>query len=172
MRKYIQIYLLLLLFPLGLLNAQHISADDEKTKVDVPLVKGYYQTINLDAETPCNCNEKTQRTHDLAKGLIPNDVVNYKLQAYKFTFGNSTVGVSKLFKAFEEDKSIYKVSMKEWDSFMLLTTDKFDVSSFEAAAKLVFATFEPIPVEDYLLRKNSASYTEYMKFIQQPSTDK
>jgi hypothetical protein len=86
----------------------------------------YYQSVDLNPNTPCNCNQKTARTQELNRGLIPNDVTSYKLHAYSFRLPVNTIVASKLFKAFENDATIYKVSMKEWDSFMLLTTDKFD----------------------------------------------
>ncbi|MCB0507620.1 MAG: hypothetical protein R2739_05375 [Chitinophagales bacterium] len=167
MKKYLHIIIFF-----GLMTAQVVLAQDDQSSPNnkiAPTVTGYYQSINLDEDTPCTCDTKTQRTHDLAKGLRPYDVINYKLHAYKFTFGSSTVGVSKLFKAFENDKSVYKVSMKEWDSFMLLTDDTFNVTSFESAAKSVFATFEPIDVESFLQRKNTTSYNEYVKYKQESS---
>ncbi len=127
------------------------------------VVNGYYQTIDLNPSTECGCDKKTERTHELNKALNQYDVLNYKLHAYKFSFGNSTNAVAKLFKAFENDVTIYKISMKEWTSFMLLTSDTFDAASFEKAAKTVFASFEPMAIEDFLKSKNTTSYNEFMK---------
>ncbi len=78
----------------------------------VQLTDGYYQTIDLNPETACRCEKKTERTFSLNKGLVQYDVLNYKLHAYKFSFGNSNVPVSKLFKAMDDDLTIYKISMK------------------------------------------------------------
>ncbi|MFN8238344.1 MAG: hypothetical protein U0T77_09250 [Chitinophagales bacterium] len=128
-------------------------------------ISGYYQSINLDDQTPCNCNDKTERMLLLNKGLVEGDVINYNLHAYSFSFGSSTLPVSKLFKAFENDKTIYKISMKEWDAFMLLTTSEFDKASFEKAAATVFASFSPITPADFLKLKNLQAYTEYVNFL-------
>lgn len=155
MIKYLHFFLFVLIYTIAV-NAQPNNQISTSTS-------GFYQTVNLDNLTPCNCSEKTQRTYDLAKGLRPRDVKDYKLFAYKFSFGSSTIAASKLFKAMETDNSIYKVSMKEWDSFMLLTTDKFDYSSFEKAAAAVFETFSKISPEEFLKVKNIESYNEYMQ---------
>lgn len=133
--------------------------------VNNSLVTGFYQSINLDNETPCNCNEKTERTFQLNKGLVEGDVVSYNLHAYSFSFGNNTLPVSKLFKAFEKDKTIYKISVKEWDAFMLLTTPEFDKASFENAAVAVFAHFSPISAGDFLKIKNLKAYSEYLNSV-------
>ena len=165
MIKYIQtLFLIVAVF------CNYTFAQQTENLTSVSTTKGYYQTVDLNAETPCGCDSKTQRTHDLAKGLIPYDVLNYKLHAYKFTFGNSMNAVAKLFKAFENDATIYKVSMKEWTSFMLLTSDKFDAASFEKAAKTAFATFEPMEIEDFLKAKNTSSYNEFMKAKEEAHT--
>jgi hypothetical protein len=144
-----------------------VAQDTTQQHLVVTPNNGYYQSINLDNESPCNCNAKTQRTFDLAKGLRPNDVLNYKLHAYKFTLGSSTNSVSKLFKAFEKDNSIYKISMKEWDSFLLLTNENFDVASFEQAAKSVFTFFEPMSALDFLKSKNLIAFNELIKYNQE-----
>ena len=164
MKKYIHFIFLLLLFSCLKISAQNSNALTSSNTV--PVANGYYQTINLDAETTCNCNEKTQRTYDLAKGLKPNDVKNYELHAYQFKFGATTVPVSKLFKALENDATVYKVSMKEWDSFMLLTTKDFDVLSFETAAMKIFDTFSLMLPEDFLKTKNMDSYNEYVQELE------
>jgi hypothetical protein len=160
MIKYIQLLLFIIIFPSICSFAQQVG-------VSAGISSGYYQSVNLNPETPCTCDQKTQRTHDLAKGLIPGDVNNYNLYAYSFSFGSNTNAASKLFKAFENDVAIYKISMKEWSSFMLLTTKDFDVSSFEIAAKQVFATFVPITPEDFLKIKNTTSYYEYIQAKQE-----
>lgn len=144
----------------------NIHAQDVNTSITTT-ANGYYQTIDLNPETPCSCNQKTQRTLDLSKGLRPNDVLDYKLYAYSFTFGNNTNAASKLFKSFENDITIYKVSMKEWSAFMLLTTKDFDFASFEKAAQSVFATFSSMRPEDFLKLKNTTSYNEYIQAKQE-----
>ncbi len=158
MNKHIQLFIFLLCGLTGSLFAQ-ISTTGAAPN-------GHYQTINLDEQTPCNCNEKTQRTFDLAKGLRPNEVTNYNLVAYKFTFGNSTLPVSKLFKAMENDPTVYKVSLKEWDSFMLLTTKDFNSNSFEAAAIKAFGSFSKITPEVFLKDKSSEIYNEYLQLLE------
>jgi hypothetical protein len=154
MNKFIQLFIILLSSSVGSIFAQISNTGAAPN--------GYYQTINLDEQTPCNCNEKTQRTYDLTKGLRPNEVTNYNLVAYKFTFGNSTLPASKLFKAIENDPTVYKVSLKEWDSFLLLTTKEFDAQSFESAASKVFGSFIKIDPKDFLVTKNISSYNEYI----------
>lgn len=161
MNKNIQLILISCFVCHSFANAQVEINTAKKTQNST----GYYQTINLDDQTPCNCKDKTQRTHDLAKGLIEKDVLKYKLYAYKFTFGESTLPVSKLFKALENDSSVYKVSMIEWSSFLLLTTNKFDNISFETAAQKAFGTFSSILPEDFLKAKNTTSYLEYKQAI-------
>ena len=130
-------------------------------------VNGYYQKIDLRDDTPCNCDQKTDRTYELNKGLIEKDVLKYQLHAYKFTLGNSIGSISKLFKAFENDLTLYKVSMKEWESFMLLTTSDFDAASFEKAAVSVFGAFVPIPPLEFLKLKNTSSYNEYFNALEE-----
>lgn len=140
------------------------SAQEGASVVKANEVKsGYYQSINFEDAAPCNCDQKTQRTHDLNKALSKNDVTYYNLHAYRFNFGDSPASMAKLFKALEGDASVYKVSMKEWDSFMLLTTVEFDVASFEAAARVAFRYFEPMQPEDFLKNKNQTSYEEYIR---------
>ncbi len=160
MEKYIQL-VLFVLFSFNITTyAQTLSSDKASTNLST---NGYYQKVDLNEDTPCGCDQKTQRTHDLAKGLRPNEVLNYSLHAYSFSFGNSTNTVSKLFKAFENDSTIYKISMIEWTSFMLLTYSNFDVASFEKAAKQSFGTFIPMKPEEFLKLKNTSSYNEYAK---------
>ncbi len=157
MNKTIQLfYLFLNLFIFSSVTAQ----DNTKT---VQLANGYYQTIDLNPNTSCDCNAKTERTLQLNKALAPKDVLNYKLHAYKFSLGNNSNMMAKLFKAMEKDLSIYKVSMKEWTAFMVLTTDEFDATSFEQAAKSVFTTLEAMPVKDFLQSKNIDSYNELVQ---------
>jgi hypothetical protein len=165
MQKNIQLVFLLVF----ILNIATYAQDSTSTKVatTAPIADGYYQRIDLNPNSPCNCNQKTQRTTELAKGLRPNDVLDYKIYAYSFTFGNNTNAVSKLFKSFENDLTIYKVSMKEWSAFMLLTTKDFDFASFEKAAQSVFATFAPMTPEDFLKIKNTTSYNEYIQAKQE-----
>lgn len=163
MKKRIQLFLLLFLFTVFTFRMYAQNNNISTVTTSLPATNGYYQTINLDAETPCSCSDKTQRTYDLAKGLRPNDVKNYELHAYQFKFGPSTIPVSKLFKAFENDATVYKVSMKEWDSFMLLTTKDFNVSSFETAAMKIFDSFSLMLPEDFLKTKNIDSYNEYIQ---------
>jgi hypothetical protein len=98
------------------------------------------------------------------------EISNYNLVAYKFTFGNSTLPASKLFKAIENDPTVYKVSLKEWDSFLLLTTKEFDAQSFESAASKVFGSFIKIEPKDFLVTKNISSYNEYI--LQQEKVSK
>lgn len=147
-----------------------ISIDLKAQNINFPQAinnsKGYYQTIDIDSDTPCNCNDKTQRTHDLARGLFPSDVSNYELHAYQFSFGTSTTGASKLFKSLENDMSVYKVSMKEWNSFMLLTTKDFDALSFEIAASKVFDSFSIMQPDVFLKEKNLESYNEFQKNLE------
>ncbi|MBK9329586.1 MAG: hypothetical protein IPM95_09820 [Sphingobacteriales bacterium] len=133
--------------------------------VNVAAVPGYYQSLNLDNQTPCNCNEKTERTFQLNKGLVEGDVVSYNLHAYSFSFGSNTLPASKLFKAFENDKTVYKISVKEWDAFMLLTTPEFNKASFENAASGVFADFSSIAATDFLKNKNLKAYSEYVNSL-------
>ncbi len=144
-----------------------ISMDLTAQNVNTPLAinnsRGFYQTLDLDNDTPCNCNDKTQRTHDLARGLLPGDVSNYELHAYQFSFGTSIIAASKLFKSLENDKSIYKVSMKEWNSCVLLTTKDFDALSFETAANKVFDSFSIMQPDAFLKEKNIESYNEFQK---------
>ena len=161
MNKYIHFILFILLFSCLKISAQNSNALQSSNTV--PVANGYYQTINLDEETSCDCNEKTQRTRDLSKGLRPKDVINYDLHAYKITLKNSFLSVPKLFKGLENDTTVYKVSMKEWDSFMLLTTKDFDALSFEVAAMKVFAEFSVMLPEDFLRMKNTDSYNEYVE---------
>lgn len=149
----------LLLIPITLCSIMLRAQDNQTVKV----ADGYYQTVDLNPDTECGCDKKTERTHQLNKGLNQYDVLNYKLYAYKFTFGSSTNAVAKLFKAFENDLSVYKISMNEWTSFMLLTSDSFNAASFEKAAKSAFATFEPMAVEDFLRAKNTNAYKEFLK---------
>ena len=160
MKKYIQLAFLLLFSFNVITYAQVLNSDKTITNLSG---NGYYQKVDLNDDTPCGCDQKTQRTHDLSKGLRPNEVLNYSLHAYSFSFGNNINAVSKLFKAFENDSSIFKVSMKEWSEFMLLTTSQFDVASFEKAAKQAFGTFTPIKPEEFLKLKNTSSYNEYVK---------
>lgn len=147
------------------LNCENIFAQINNT-IDSTI--GYYQSIDLNPETPCNCNLKTQRTFDLAKGLRPNDVLDYKLYAYSFTSSNSSnVSVIKLFKSFENDLNVYKISLVEGKSFMILATNDFDIVSFEMAAKSIFLELISIAPEDFLKIKNSTSYYEYVKAKQE-----
>lgn len=144
------------------------AQDSLNTKLNAVKIKdGFYQKIDLNPDSPCSCDQKTQRTFDLAKGLRPKDVLDYSLHAYSFTFGNNTNAASKLFKAIENDFTVYKISMKEWTSFMLLTGGDFDVASFEQAAKLVFATFTPMTPEEFLKIKNTTSYYEYIQAMEE-----
>lgn len=166
MNKNIQLLLLLLFGFIITINAQDTT--NTKVSTTATVVNGYYQTIDLNPNTPCGCDQKTQRTLDLAKGLRPRDVLDYKLYAFSFSFGNNTNSASKLFKAFENDKSVYKISLKEWSAFMLFTTKDFDVASFIEAAKQVFATFNAMTPEEYLKMKNTSSYNEYMLSKQEP----
>lgn len=153
-------YLHALMFFIAFVTFQKLSAQNTQT---TNTAIGYYQTIDLNPDSECGCAKKTDRTFELNKGLMQYDVLNYKLHAYKFTFGVSSNAMSKLFKAFENDLTIYKISMKEWTSFMLLTSSEFDVASFEKAAKQVFATFEPISALDFLKIKNTTSYNELVQ---------
>lgn len=164
MKKHIQL-IFFVIFSFNITSyAQGIN--DNKVNQDLS-TNGYYQKIDLNSDTPCSCDQKTQRTHDLAKGLRPNEVLNYVLHAYSFSFNNNTNAASKLFKAFENDFTIYKISMKEWSAFMLLTTSDFDVVSFEKAAKQAFATFIPMAPEEFLKIKNTSSYNEYIKALEE-----
>src|SRR6185312_12754945 len=96
-------FILLLVFSRGSF-AQDTTPDKI---IPNPVPNGFYQKINLDADSPCKCDQKTERTYQLSKGLIPKDVIKYNLYAYKFSFGSNLVPVSKLFKAFENDPAIY-----------------------------------------------------------------
>lgn len=158
MKKNIQLCFVLLVSLYLNSQAQEFAAQSKAEE----LKSGYYQSVNFDDGIPCNCNQKTQRTHDLNKALGKNDVIYYSLHAYRFNFGDSPAAMAKLFKALEGDASVYKVSMKEWDAFMLLTTADFDVASFEAAARIAFHYFESMPPADFLKSKSQTSYEEYM----------
>ncbi|MDB5226914.1 MAG: hypothetical protein JWN78_1107 [Bacteroidota bacterium] len=146
--------------------AHSYAQDSNTTKINNQPVNGYYQKIDLNPDSPCNCDKKTDRTYELNRGLIEKDVLKYQLHAYKFILGNSMSAISKLFKAFENDPSIYKISMKEWESFMLLTTPAFDQASFEKAAATVLPFFAAIPTEDFLKVKNTSSYNEYIQALE------
>lgn len=159
MKKHIQLFLLLSFI---IFNS---NASDGELAKHLPVTKGYYQTIDLDDNTPCNCNEKTQRMYDLIKGLRPHEVENYDLHTYAFTLGKSFLSVPKLFKALENDPSVYKVSLIEWNSMMLLTTKDFDAVSFEIIAMKVFDSFSLMQPEDFLKIKNMDSYNEYIEFL-------
>ena len=82
----------LLLIPTILCSLFASAQVGETAKV----VNGYYQTIDLNPSTECGCDKKTERTHELNKALNQYDVLNYKLHAYKFSFGNSTNAVNNL----------------------------------------------------------------------------
>ncbi|MEZ5025999.1 MAG: hypothetical protein R2739_05395 [Chitinophagales bacterium] len=114
---------------------------------------GYYQKIDLDLNTSCTCKDKTTRTYELAKALQPEDFSKYNFYAYTFQFPENINGVSKLFKAFENDLSVHKISMIEWSSFMLLVDDTFDKNSFEIAANKIFKTITPISYSEFLNKK-------------------
>jgi len=157
MRKNLLLYLLLELCLFSSLYGQ----DSLNSVPPRSLKVGYYQTIDLSSNTPCACDAKTPRTRELNKALAPKDVLEYQLHAYKFSFLDTPAPVAKLFKAIEGDQTVYKISMKEWDSFVLLTHRNFDTASFEEACKLVFATFEVIDPAQYLLSKNQEAYQEY-----------
>lgn len=164
MIKHIHFYLTsFLLFTIPILFSNNLFAGNPNS--------GYYQQINLDAVTPCNCGEKTERTYELNKGLREGEVTKYQLHAYQFAFGESILPASKLFKAFESDKNIYKVSVKEWTALMLLTTPEFDKASFETAAKSIFKEFTPIDPADYLKNKNTESYTEYIQSLKKETNE-
>lgn len=159
MKKRIQLFLLLFLLFLK------VHATDGEVAKELPVVKGYYQTINLDDNSPCNCNEKTQRMYDMTKGLRPHEVESYNIHTYAFTLGKSFLSVPKLFKALEGDPSVYKISLIEWNSMMLLTTKDFDAVSFETIAMKVFDSFSLMQPEDFLKIKNMDSYNEYIEFL-------
>lgn len=165
MNKNLQIFLIGLIL---LLNGDALATDEN--------VAGYYQTINIENDTPCSCDEKTQRTFDLAKGIRPGDVSNYDLHAYKIVAGDKLTSIAKIFKAFEKDNSVYKLSIIEWNSILLLTNKDFDKISFETAAKNVFSSFESITPEIFLKQKNIDAYKEYVEFmadkLDQPSSPK
>ncbi len=161
MNKHIHL-LFILIFIFSVFS--YAQDTNTETKINQP-VNRYYQTINLDSETPCNCDSKTERTYQLNKGLLTNEVLNYNLHSYKFTFGNSLNAPIKLFKALENDLSVHKVSMKEWESFMLLTSENFDAESFEQAALKAFLSFTKIEPLDFLKNKNISSYLELEKKI-------
>lgn len=148
----------------------NIYAVDGDVASDFPVTNGYYQTIDLDDNTPCNCNEKTQRMYDMTKGLYPKDVIKYELHPYKISLGNSYLAAPKLFKALENDRSVYKVSLIDWKYMMLLTTKDFDALSFETAALKVFSSFSKMQADEFLKLKNMESYNEYM--IEKEKTNK
>lgn len=127
---------------------------------------GYYQTLDLNPETPCACDAFSDRHIQLYKALAPRDTRNYHLHAYSFSLGNVLIPASKLFKAFEMDNSVYKVSVNEWESLMLLTTADFDATSFEKAAKSIFKTFEPMQPIDFLRKRDVAAYQEYLQVLE------
>lgn len=122
-----------------------------------------YSSIDFEESTPCNCNQKTERARELSKGLLDQDLKQYDLHAYTFSFkNNNPQGWAKLFKTMESDPTIYKVSIKEWDSFMLLTTPGFDVAAFEAAAQKAVDNFSVTTPDVYLKAKNTALFNAYM----------
>jgi hypothetical protein len=160
------------LFCFIVLNAAGFSSYAQNSEtVSAAQVNGYYQRINLDDESACNCKEKTDRTYELSKGLRPGEVTKYQLHAYRFQLGNSTLPVSKLFKAFESDNSIYKISVQEWNAMLLLTTASFDKASFETAAAGVFSTFTVMDVAEFLKMKNSESYAEYLNALRKETNN-
>ena len=132
-----------------------------------------YSSIDFEENTPCNCNQKTERARELSKGLLDQDLKQYDLHAYTFSFkNNNPQGWAKLFKTMESDPTIYKVSVKEWDSFLLLTTPGFDVAAFEAAAQKALDNFSVITPDVYLKAKNTALFNTYLlqQAIQNNST--
>ena len=136
-------------------------------------IVNYYQTINLDDTTACNCNNKSDRNAALNTRLLESDVKLYDMHAYKYVFKESMLPTSKLVYAFEEDKNVYKGSFSmETNTFMILTTPKFDLQSFEGAAKIAFKEIYSINPQDFLIKKNKSCYDEYMKFLEKQAQSK
>lgn len=161
MDKILQAVLLVssVLFFSSSLSAQQGDKVIDNTKTPPAL----YSSIDFEENTPCNCSQKTDRTRQLSKGLLDQDLKQYDLHAYTFSFkNNNPQGWAKLFKAMESDPTIYKVSVKEWDSFLLLTTPGFDVAAFEAAAQKAVDNFSVITPDVYLKAKNTALFNAYM----------
>ncbi|MCC6515098.1 MAG: hypothetical protein IT275_01980 [Chitinophagales bacterium] len=152
----------LLFFILFVLSFRNYA--DSTSVVNMP---NYYQTIDISANTPCECNSKSTRNEELNMRLLESDITLYNLNAYKFIFGESMVPASKLFYAFEADLNVYKVSFSmETNTFMILTKPGFNLKSFEQAASLVFSNITAMPVADYLYKKNIECYNIYNSFIQ------
>jgi hypothetical protein len=121
-----------------------------------PSVSGRYQMIELDPAKPCNCNEKTPRYFEMYQAVQEQDIRQYRMIAYKFSFGPSIDQASKLFRALEQDPAVMKISIREWDYFMLFTTDEFDAASFDTAAGSVFGEISAITPADFFLYKNAS----------------
>lgn len=161
MDKILQAVLLVssVLFFSSSLSAQQGDKVIDNTKTPPAL----YSSIDFEENTPCNCSQKTDRTRQLSKGLLDQDLKQYDLHPYTFSFkNNDPQGWAKLFKAMESDPTIYKVSVKEWDSFMLLTTPGFDVAAFETAAQKALDNFSVTTPDVYLKAKNTALFNTYM----------
>jgi hypothetical protein len=161
MDKILQAVLIVssVLFFSSSLSAQQGDKVIDNTKTPPAL----YSSIDFEENTPCNCSQKTDRTRQLSKGLLDQDLKQYDLHPYTFSFkNNDPQGWAKLFKAMESDPTIYKVSVKEWDSFMLLTTPGFDVAAFEMAAQKALDNFSVTTPDVYLKAKNTALFNTYM----------
>jgi hypothetical protein len=118
---------------------------------------GYYQTIDIDPLTPCDCNSKTDRNSALNEHLIKNDIINYNLIAYKYEPLSTYVTASKLFFSIENDSSVHKISfMMSEHCFMLAIDKKFDKLSFEKALFKVFKSVTQLDVAEFLRKKNPA----------------
>ena len=166
MKKNVQ----LLFFIISIIFANTIYAQDSLilNKNKATEIKGYYQSIDLNAETPCNCEIKTARNEELNTRLLEYDVLNYNMHAYKYEFGTSMMPASKLFHAFEKDSAVRKISFSmETKTFMLITTPEFDIASFEAAAKIAFKELSPIVATNYLYKKSINCYNAYVKYTQE-----
>lgn len=161
MDKILQAVLLVssVLFFSSSLSAQQGDKVIDNTKTPPAL----YSSINFEENTPCNCNQKSARALHLSKGILDQELKEYDLHPYTFSFkNNNPQGWAKLFNAMESDPTIYKVSVKEWDSFMLLTTPGFDVAAFEMAAQKALDNFSVTTPDVYLKAKNTALFNTYM----------
>ncbi len=153
----------LLVFSILFLSASLSAQQGDKVIDNTKTPPALYSSIDFEENTPCNCSQKTDRTRQLSKGLLDQDLKQYDLHPYTFSFKiNDPQGWAKLFKAMESDPTIYKVSVKEWDSFMLLTTPGFDVAAFETAAQKALDNFSVTTPDVYLKAKNTALFNTYM----------
>ncbi len=126
---------------------------------------GFYQTINIDSITPCNCNTKTVRNENLNEHLKADDIQNFNLIAYSYIPYTNYIGASKLFSSMERDSSVHKISfMMSEHCFMLVVNENFDKMSFENALSNVFKSINHMDAAIFLGKKNPLLLELYNKF--------